>query len=338
MKNWILSEVNNDDIVLNSRIRLARNIQDMKFPEKLSFIDGRKNGKMVFDSLKNQIEYKDIILHDMWEENQESFNKYVEEYLISSDLIKNSNKGSFIVNEDKTISIMVNENDHIKIQCINSGLNLKETLDNAIKIDDKIEESINYAFDEQLGYLTSNVGDLGTGMKASVMIHLPALTMNKEINNISKDYKNTGIEINGVYLEDNKVIGNLYTISNIYTLGLTEEDIINKIKDCVINVIKEEKKYREILMSKCTYEIEDKIYRAFGILKSAVLLDYSELLYYLSMVRLGVELSIIDLDKGKLNEIMISCNDYSLQDGVEGALSSKEIKHKRANRVKEILS
>lgn len=338
MKNWILSEVNNDDIVLNSRIRLARNIQDMQFPEKLSFIEGRKNGKMVFDSLKEQVQDEDIILHDMWDENQESFNKYVEEYLISSDLIKNANKGSFIINNDKTVSIMVNENDHIKIQCINSGFNLKETLDYAIDIDDKIEKSINYAFDEQLGYLTSHISDLGTGMKASVMIHLPALTMNQEIKNIAKDYKKTGIEINGVYLEDNKVIGNLYTISNSFTLGITEEDIINKVKECVINVIKEEKKYREILMSKCTYEIEDKIYRAFGILKSAVLLDYSELLNYLSMVRLGSELSLLDVDKTKLNQIMTSSNDYRIQNDFEASLSPKEIKHERAKRVKEILS
>lgn len=338
MKNWILSEVNNDDIVLNSRIRLARNIQDMQFPEKLSFIEGRKNGKMVFDSLKQQDVNEDIILHDMWDENQESFDKYVEEYFISSDLIKNANKGSFIINKDKTVSIMVNENDHIKIQCINSGFNLKETLDYAINIDDKIEKSINYAFDEQLGYLTSHISDLGTGMKASVMIHLPALTMNKEINNIAKDYKKAGIEINGVYLEDNKVIGNLYTISNSFTLGITEEDILNKVKECVINVIKEEKKYREILMSKCTYEIEDKIYRAFGILKSAVLLDYSELLNYLSMVRLGVELSLIDLDKSKLNQILISSSDSGIQDNFEVSLSPKEIKYQRANRVKEILS
>ncbi|MDO5517931.1 MAG: protein arginine kinase [Clostridium sp.] len=338
MKNWILSEVNNDDIVLNSRIRLARNIQEMQFPEKLSFIEGRKNGKMIFDALKEQVPDEDINLYDMWDDSQESFNKYVEEYLISNDLIKNSNKGSFIINKDKTLSIMVNENDHIKIQCINSGFNLKETLDHAIDIDDKIEKSINYAFDEQLGYLTSHISDLGTGMKASVMIHLPALTMNKEIDNIAKDYKKTGIEINGVYLEDNKVIGNLYTISNSFTLGITEEDIINKVKECVINVIKEEKKYREILMSKCTYEIEDKIYRAFGILKSAVLLDYSELLNYLSMVRLGTELSLIDLDKTKLNLLMTSSSDYGIQNNFESSLSPKEIRHERANLVKKILS
>lgn len=338
MKNWILNEVNNDDIVLNSRVRLARNIQEMQFPEKLSFIEGRKNGKMVYNALSAQIQDEDIVLHDMWDENQESFNKYVEEYLISSDLVKNSNKGSFILNKDETIVIMINENDHIKIQCINSGFNLNEALEYAIDIDDKIEHTINYAFDEQLGYLTSNLSDVGTGLKASVMIHLPALTMNKEINNMKKDFKRTGIEINGVYIEDNKVIGNLYTISNAVTLGLTEEEIINKLKESVINIIKEEKKYREILMSKCRYEIEDKIFRALGVLNSAVLLDYSEMLEYLSMVRLGVELSLLNINKAKLNQILVLSSDMRIQNKYDISLSPKEIKHQRAKLVQEILS
>ena len=338
MKNWILNEVNNDDIVLNSRVRLARNIQEMQLPEKLSFIEGRKNGKMVYDALKAQVQDEDIILYDMWDENQEAFNKYVEEYLISSDLVKNANKGSFILNRDETISIMINENDHIKIQCINSGFNLNEALEYAIDIDDKIEQTINYAFDEQLGYLTSNISDVGTGLKASVMIHLPALTMNKEINNITKDFKHMGIDINGVYMDDNKVVGNLYTISNAVTLGLTEEDIINKLKESVINIIKEEKKYREVLMSKCRYEIEDKIFRALGTLKSAVLLEYSEMLECLSMVRLGAELLLLNIDKTKLNHILISSSDMRIQNNYDVALSQKEIKHQRAKLVHEILS
>lgn len=338
MKNWILNEVNSDDIVLNSRVRLARNIQEMQFPEKLSFIEGRKNGKMVYDALKAQVQDEDIILYDMWDENQEAFNKYVEEYLISSDLVKNANKGSFILNRDETISIMINENDHIKIQCINSGFNLNEALEYAIDIDDKIEQTVNYAFDEQLGYLTSNISDVGTGLKASVMIHLPALTMNKEINNITKDFKHMGIDINGVYMDDNKVVGNLYTISNAVTLGLTEEDIINKLKESVINIIKEEKKYREVLMSKCRYEIEDKIFRALGTLKSAVLLEYSEMLECLSMVRLGAELLLLNIDKTKLNHILISSSDMRIQNNYDVALSQKEIKHQRAKLVHEILS
>lgn len=338
MKNWILNEVNGDDIVLNSRVRLARNIQEMQFPEKLSFIEGRKNGKMVYDALKAQVQDEDIILYDMWDENQEAFNKYVEEYLISSDLVKNANKGSFILNRDETISIMINENDHIKIQCINSGFNLNEALEYAIDIDDKIEQTVNYAFDEQLGYLTSNISDVGTGLKASVMIHLPALTMNKEINNITKDFKHMGIDINGVYMDDNRVVGNLYTISNAVTLGLTEEDIINKLKESVINIIKEEKKYREVLMSKCRYEIEDKIFRALGTLKSAVLLEYSEMLECLSMVRLGAELLLLNIDKTKLNHILISSSDMRIQNNYDVALSQKEIKHQRAKLVHEILS
>lgn len=338
MKNWIFNEVNNDDIVLSSRVRLARNIQEMQFPEKMNFIESRKNGKMVYDALKSQLQENDIVLYDMWNEDQDTFNKYVEEYLISSDLVKNANKGSFILNRDETVSIMINEKDHIKIQCINSGFNLSETLKYAITIDDKIENSISYAFDEQLGYLTSNISDVGTGLKASVMIHLPALTMNKEIKNIIKDFKNIGIDINGVYVENDNIVGNLYNVSNTVTLGLTEEDIINKVKEAVINIVKEEKKYREVLMSKCRYKIEDKIFRALGVLKSAVLLEHKEMLECLSMVRLGTELSLLDIDKRKLNKLLVSSSDASIQNKFDISLSKQEIEHQRARHVQEILS
>ena len=338
MKNWIFNEVNNDDIVLNSRVRLARNIQEMQFPEKMNFIESRKNGKMVYNALKSQLQENDIVLYDMWNEDQDTFNKYVEEYLISSELVKNANKGSFILNKDETVSIMINENDHIKIQCINSGFNLNETLKYAIAIDDKIENTISYAFDEQLGYLTSNISDVGTGLKASVMIHLPALTMNKEIKTIIKDFKNVGIEINGVYVENDNIVGNLYVISNTITLGLTEEEIINRLKEAVINIIKEEKKYREVLISKCRYEIEDKIFRALGVLKSAILLDHKEMLECLSMVRLGTELSLLDIDKRKLNKLLVSSSDISIQNKFDIPLSKQEIKHQRARHVQEILS
>lgn len=337
MKNWIFNQENNDDIVLNSRVRLARNIKEIQFPEKLSFIEGRRNGKIVYDALTAHVQDENIILHEMWNENQEEFNKYIEEHLISEDLIKNANKGAFILNNDETVSIMINENDHIKIQCINSGFNLNETLEYAIGLDNKIEKNINYAFDEQLGYLTSNLNDVGTGLKASVMIHIPALTMNKEIDNMAKDFKHIGIDINGVYMNGKKVIGNLYTISNSVTLGLTEEEIINKLKEATISIIKEEKKYREVLMSKCMYEIKDKILRAFGILQSAVLLEYSEMLEYLSMVRLGVELSLLSIDKAKLNQILISSSDIAIQSKCDISLAEKEIRHERAKLVREIL-
>ena len=200
---------------------------------------------------------------------------------------------------------MINEKDHVNLQCISKGLNLEKAFEKATSIDDKIEKNFDYAFDETLGYLTASPENIGTGMKASVMLHLPALTMSEEIKNISKNLSKLGINIKGIYLEGTKVYGNLYRIVNKVSLGLTEEDIIIRLKEAVLNIIAEENKFREILLNKCRYELEDKVYRAYGILKSAILLDSKETIELLSNVRLGAELSIIDIDEKKLDELFI---------------------------------
>jgi Arginine kinase len=232
---------------------------------------------------------------------------------------------------------MINEKDHLRLQCISEGLNLEKAFDKVVSIDDKIEKNFDYAFDETLGYLTTSPENIGTGLKASVIIHLPALTMSEEIKNISKDLSKIGMSIKGMYLEGTNVYGNLYRITNKISLGLTEEDIIIKLKAEILNIIAEENKFREILLSKCRYELEDKVYRAYAILKSAILLDSKEIIDLLSNVRLGAELSLIDIDKNKLDKLLILTRNSSLQNYLGKYLDGKEIKYERAKLVKEIL-
>jgi len=195
-----------------------------------------------------------------------------------------------------------------------------------------------YAFDEKLGYLTTSPENVGTGMKASVILHLPALTMSEEIKNISKNLSKMGMSINGMYLEGTKIYGNLYRIANKISLGLTEEDILIKLTEAIFNIIVEENRFREILLSKCRYELEDKVYRAYGILKCAILLDSKEIIDLLSNVRLGAELSLIDIDKNKLDKLLILTGNSSLQNYLGRSLDDKEIKYERAKLVKEILT
>lgn len=337
MKNWINSSGNSSDVVLASKVALVRNIRELPFPEKLNFIEGRENGKLIYNILSKKID-DEIKLFEIWNNADEQlYNQYIEKYLITNELLNNSNKSSFILNEDETISILINEEEHIKIQCITSGLDLNDVLENAIKIDEKIEEDVDYAFDEELGYLTTKPKNAGTGMKASVIIHLPALTMSEEIKNISKDINQMGVEIRGLYVKDSKVLGNLYAISNIMSLESSEEELIDKLKKVVLDIVAEENKYREILLGKCKDELEDKIYRAYGILKSAFLLDFYETIELLSKVRFGVELALINIDKAKLNELFIFTKDFLLQDRVGRVLDTKEMKRERARIVKEIL-
>jgi len=325
-------------IVLSSKILLARNLSDLPFPNKLNYIRGRDHGKKIYNALKNELIDEELMLYEIWNTKEEFGKEYLEKDLISEELLKNSDKGSFILNKEETLSIMINEKDHINLQCIREGLNLEEAFEKATNIDDKIEKNFDYAFDEKLGYLTTSPENIGTGMKASVILHLPALTMSEEIKNISKNLSKIGMNIKGIYLDGAKVYGNLYRIVNKVSLGLTEEDIISRLKTEVLNIIAEENKFREILINKCRYELEDKVYRAYGTLKCAILLDSKETIELLSNVRLGAELSFIDINESKLDELLILTSNSSLQNYLGRYLDAKEIKYERAKLVKEILT
>ena len=336
MDNWILNS-NQNDIVISTKIQLSRNIEKVPFPEKLTVTDGRKNAENIYNFIKNDFQNDEYKLYEIWNSDKSVFNEYIDRHLISEKLLKNSDKASFILNKDETVSIMINEEDHIKIQCITGGLNLEEALENIISIDEKIEENIKYAFDEEFGYLTSNIKNIGAAMKVNILIHLPAITRSEEIENISKKLNNKGLEIKGLYLENSNVLGNIYVLSNKSSLGITEEDIISTIKEEVLKIIAEEYKFREILIGKCKYELEDKIYRALAILQHAVLLDFKEALDLISKVRLGIELSIISIDKEKLNKLIISINNSSIEGMFGRKLSEKEMKYERANIVRKFL-
>ena len=325
-------------IVLSSKILLARNFSNLQFPNKLNYIKGRDNGKKIYSVLKNELIDEELILYEIWNTKEEFGKQYLEKDLITEELIKNSDKGSFILNKEETLSIMINEKDHVRLQYMSEGLNLEEAFQKATSIDDKIERNFDYAFDENLGYLTTSPENIGTGMKASVIIHLPALTMSEEIKNISKNLSKIGMSIKGMYLDGTNVYGNLYRITNKISLGLTEEDIIIKLKEAILNIIVEENKFREILLSKCRYELDDKVYRAYGILKSAILLDSKETIELLSNVRLGAELSLIDIDKNKLDKLLVLISNASIQNYLGRYLDEKEIKYERAKLVKKILN
>lgn len=325
-------------IVLSSKILLSRNLSDLPFPNKLNYIKGRDNGKNIYNVLKKELTDEDLTLYEIWNKNEDFGKQYLERDLITEKLIKNSDKSSFILNREENISIMINEKDHINLQCISEGLSLEEAFEKAMNIDDKIEHNFDYAFDEKLGYLTSSPENIGTGMKASVILHLPALTMSEEIKRISKDLRKADFNIKGVYLDGTNVYGNLYRITNKLSLGLSEEDIINKLKQEVLNIIKEENKFREILLSKCKYELEDKVYRSYGILRSAVLLDYKETVELISNVRLGIELSLMEIGQNTLDKLLMLISDSSLQNYLGRYLDAKEIKFERARLVNRVLS
>lgn len=338
MQNWIHSSYNEDGIILSSRIRLARNLKDKSFPHKLSEEQGREIVKEVEEVFYDNVNKDDFNTRYLWQTNFVDDGIYLEKHFISDRLISNKNKAAFIINDEETISVMINEEDHLRIQCITSGYNLDEAYKDANDLDDKLEGKLQYAYDEELGYLTACPTNVGTALRASVMIHLPALTMNNEVSKIFNALNQVGITVRGLYGEGSKAQGNLYQVSNQVTLGLTEQEIINNLKLVVNQLISEEKRAREMLLNTHLTQLEDKIYRSLGILKFSRILNGDECLKLLSYVRLGLEMGIIkDVNKNTLNELLLISQRYMIDKIASKELSYSERDILRAKIVRDKL-
>lgn len=334
------SKSKDDGIVLTSRIRLARNIDKIPFPH---IMDQKQAGGVIDDvfssitqsnaMMKN--EFKQIKLRDL---NSLDRLSMVEKHIISIDLAKNHEKAGLLINKDEDVSIMINEEDHIRLQVLYPGLQLKKAYEYASRLDDLIEEKVTYAFDNELGYLTSCPTNLGTGMRASVMLHLPALTITKNITNILNTVSQIGMTIRGIYGEGSNIMGNMYQISNQVTLGLSEEEILNNLEAITKKIVDQEMKARSVLLEKQKDEFEDDIYRALGTLRYSRILSSSECLKLISRVRMGIEMGIIDdVKMDTLNNLIEGIQPATLQLREGKELDEKERDIIRAKVVRETL-
>ncbi|HBM76407.1 MAG TPA: protein arginine kinase [Clostridiaceae bacterium] len=340
MGNWITTKGPESDIVLSSRIRLARNIKGYHFPHIMSVDEAKKVIKECSNSImeKSPVLAKDFHVIEMDKLSPIERSAMVEEHLISTGLAENYPKSAVLLNTDSTVSIMINEEDHIRLQVIYPGLQLKEAYEYASKLDDVIEESVDYAFDQRMGYLTACPTNIGTGIRASVMLHLPALTVTGNINGVLNAVAQVGLTIRGIYGEGSNVQGNIYQISNQVTLGLSEEEVISNLMAVTKQIVDNEKAAIEKLKESNIMQLEDTVYRSLGILKNARLLSSNECLNLISNIRLGVGMGIItDIDSTLLNEIMISIQPATLvkREGKELDSASRDIK--RAEYVRERL-
>ncbi|MDD6484230.1 MAG: protein arginine kinase [Clostridiales bacterium] len=320
---------NDADIAVSTRIRLARNVEGTPFPNALSdkgeVTEKIKNAVLASNStLAGEFEFINL---DQKSKTERS--ALAEEHLISPQMI--SGKGqSVMISRDKTMSIMLMEEDHIRLQIIQSGLALSEAYETANRVDDVIEESLAYAFDEEFGYLTACPTNAGTGMRASVMLHLPALRLTDNISRIISSVNAMGLTVRGLYGEGTKAYGDMYQISNQVTLGLSEREIINKLKSVVDQIIDLEKKAREGLMKANADYLKDKLGRSYGILKYAFSMSSKEARELISDVILGQNLGI--LKKGKMSalECMVKASPAEM-----GGQKPEERDLKRAQFLKE---
>ncbi|ARI75427.1 protein arginine kinase [Halobacillus mangrovi] len=337
---WMKQEGPDSDIVMSSRIRLARNFSQHPFPTVASEETLEKILEFFNEEFKRQSfrDYDNFELVKMKELQPVEKRVLVEKHLISPHLAEKSDQSATLISQNEQVSVMVNEEDHIRIQLYFPGFQLDRALEQASQLDDWLEEKIDYAFDEKRGYLTACPTNVGTGMRASVMMHLPALSMTQQINRMTPAINQLGLVVRGIYGEGSEAVGNIYQISNQITLGKSEQDIVEDLHSVVKQLIDQERKARDALMNRSGIQLEDRIFRSYGVLKHSRIIESKEAAKCLSDLRLGIDLGFIDhIPKTILNELMILTQPGFLQQYAKTTLSPDERDIRRASLIRERL-
>lgn len=303
---------------LTSRVRLARNINEFNFPHKLDASTARQLVKDVEDAFFVSGALKsDFTSRHLWEEKGLDLLYWFEKHLVSNKLIDNTDIGAFLCNRDENVSIMINEEDHLRLQTMSSTKSLSELYDEADKLDTVLEEKLDWAFDNNLGYLTACPTNLGTALRASVMVHLPSLTYRDRIGLIGQKLAQMGMTIRGIYGEGSQAQGSIYQISNEVTLGISEAFIIRNIQETIDGILDMELKEQERVMDVMGDESRDSVFRALGILSNARIISSQEALNLLSLLRFGVEADIFDdLGTKDIDEMIIHVQTGNLHRGL----------------------
>jgi protein arginine kinase len=335
---WMESQ-EGQDIVISSRIRLARNLMDLPFPLRLDQKTGNECLQRVqavcqeeMPAILNHVEFYGFDKMDILDRRI-----LAEKHLISPDHAEsNSSFGGILLNQDGSLATMVNEEDHLRIQCLLPGLQLAAGYELAQQMDDYLESKLEYAFDERYGYLTACPTNVGTGLRASVMLHLPAMQMTGQTAQILQNIGQLGMTVRGLYGEGTEATGNFFQMSNQTTMGQTEEEICNHLQAITEQIVEQERVLRERLKIDLKYQLEDKIGRAVGILNHACIINSTEALTLLSDVRLGIDLGIISgIKPYALNQLIVSIRPAHLQKGVDQEMDALQRDIKRAKIIQE---
>jgi protein arginine kinase len=336
---WLRGEGRDSDIVISSRVRLARNLADFPFiPKSDNTVRGEINEFLRRQILKTKFA-EDICRLDLDGTSEIDVRFLVERHLISRELASAEGPRSVIFGMDEVVSIMVNEEDHLRIQALHSGLSLEETWAEVRRVDDALEDGVRFAFHPQFGYLTACPTNVGTGMRVSVMLHLPALVYTKQIEKVFHAVSKINLTVRGLYGEGTQASGDFYQISNQVTLGLSEGAILEAVKRVVPRIIAYERNIREHLLKDSRIALEDRVWRAHGVLTSARLIPSEETMDHLSMLRLGVNTGLItDVPIETVNELFLLTQPSHLQKLRGRDLEEPERDEMRAGYVRHRLS
>lgn len=305
MSKWYEQQAESQNgVIISSRVRLARNLRDYAFPNRAKVAESQELVQKVSKSLiaATQDSENTFELMDMAHVSQVDKIAMMEMHIISPNFIKVQGPSSLLLSKDEALSIMLGEEDHIRIQSMATGMNLNHAMDEANRIDDIFEEALEYAFDNNLGYLTACPTNLGTGMRASYMIHVPALETSGQLQLILDAIGKFGLTVRGIYGEGSEALGSVFQISNQVSLGMTEQEIIDNLSSVTKQIVEQELMVRNKLIKEKRHRFEDAVYRSYGILKYARMITSKEAMTMLSDMKLGMELGLIrTADKKKIN-------------------------------------
>lgn len=328
--------------ILSSRVRLARNLKKYPFRQMLK-ADGAQ--KMILETMcaiKNDRTALSPLFRtlEISQFNETEQKVFVEKHIVSPEFLKNKLPRGLLLKEDENVSIMLNEEDHVRIQTITAGDDLSTAFELAGRIDDLIEESVEYAFDKDYGYLTSCPTNTGTGLRASFMIHLPILEKTGQLKNLLPAISKFGIAIRGLHGEGTESMGGIYQISNQITLGKSEQDIVDSLQNVTRNIIEKEKWMREKMLEQHRFDMENNICRAYGILAYGKKISAKEAMDLLSEIRLGYISGLLDLPKPNkcIYQIMMEIQPGHLQRMAGQELSEQSRDSMRAEYLRKLFS
>ncbi len=332
---WYQNEGPKNDIIISTRVRLARNISGYPFGNKLTTQDAEKIIDLVWAALAPIA--KDFTLHKIHKLSPLKQQALIEKHLISPALTGGNFPRAAIINKDESISIMVNEEDHIRIQCLTSGFMPDAAWDTANRIDDLLGESLDFAFHEKYGHLTSCPTNTGTGLRISAMVHLPAISVTGRISSLLSQAAKSGMAVRGLYGEGSDAQGNFYQISNQITLGASEEELIERFNKLVSSVCEVELSLRKQLAQDVPAKLIDRISRSYGAMRHAYMISGKEMLNLISDVRLGIYLGILSqIPFEKLTSLMVITMPANIA-GTSASMTAEERDIKRAKIIKETI-
>jgi protein arginine kinase len=336
---WLSGAGPEADIVISSRVRLARNLADYPFMSRASAQDRENIKKILRERVLEVVPQTNVLCVEVDKLEKIDCQFLVERHLISRELAEVQGARAAVIDTAEKYSLMINEEDHLRMQAMQSGLNLQSVWEQMNRIDDAIEAKVTYAFHEKYGYLTACPTNVGTGLRVSVMLHLPALVITRQIDKVFRSLQKINLAVRGLYGEGSQAMGDFYQISNQITLGRSEIDLVKQVGDIVPVIIDYERQAREFLIKESHENLHDRVSRAYGILRTAQTISSEETMHLLSSVRMGVNLGLIrDLAIPTVNELFLRTQPAHLQKLTGGELDTSDRNIERARFLRKLLN